>query len=162
MEKLYGLEIKWLSVTCFELKFGGITVVTDPYITECVGTDMTWEAIEKCDIICLTHAHWDHITDIPRLVEKFHPLIMCGEQTAMPLARWLDYTPSRIYPMYPNQELDFDDVKIKALYGRHTDLKKGFKDPKNFQRKYPPRVQFVRTSLGGKLIKLFVESFEDS
>ncbi len=126
MEKMYGLELRWLSVTCFEMKFGDITVVTDPYITECVGTDLTWEVIEKCDIICLSHTHWDHITDIPRLVDKFHPLIMCGEQTAMPLAKWLDYTPTRIYPMYPDQELDFDDVKIKALYGRHTDLKTGF------------------------------------
>lgn len=126
MEKLFGVEFRWLSVTCFEMKFGDLTVVTDPYITECVGTDLTWEAIEKCDIICLSHAHWDHITDIPRLVDKFHPLIMCGEQTALPLAKWLDYTSSRIYPMYPDQELDFGDVKIKALYGRHTDLKKGF------------------------------------
>ena len=30
--------------------------------------------------------------------------------------------------MYPNLELDFGDVKIKALYGRHTDLKSGFND----------------------------------
>ena len=121
-----AFELKWLSVTCFEMKFGGVTVVTDPYVTECVGTDLTWEAIENCDMICISHAHWDHITDIPRLVDKFHPLIMCGEQTAMPMAKWLDYTPSRIYPMYPNLELDFDEVKIKALYGRHTDLKEGY------------------------------------
>ena len=126
MKKGYGVDLKWLAVTCFEFHFGDTTVVTDPYITECVGTDLTWEAVEKCDIICLGHAHWDHITDIPRLVDKFHPLVLCGDQTAMPLAQWLNITPTRIYPMYPDLELDFDSVKIRALYGRHTDLKVGY------------------------------------
>lgn len=132
MEKKYGVDIKWLAVTCFEIRCQNTTVITDPYVTECVGTDLTWEAIEKCDMICLGHSHWDHITDIPRLVDKFHPLILCGDQTAMPLAKWLNDTPSRIYPMYPNLELDFDAIKIKALYGRHTDLKRGFNDLVNY------------------------------
>ena len=117
--KKYNVRLKWLAVSSFEMKFDGITVVTDPFITDCVGTDLTYEAVESCDIICLSHAHWDHITDIPKLCEKFKPRILCGDQTAMPLAKWLNYTPSLIYPMYPDTELDFDSVKIKALYGRH-------------------------------------------
>ena len=119
------IDIKWLAVTSFELRFGALTVVTDPYITECVGTDLTYEAVENCDLICLGHAHWDHITDIPRLCEKFKPRILCGDQTAMPLARWLNYNPSWIYPMYPDTELDFNSVKIRALYGRHKTLQNG-------------------------------------
>ena len=128
MNKKYGFSIKWLAVTSFEMRFNNLTVVTDPYITECVGTDVTWENVENCDIICLGHAHWDHITDIPRLIEKFQPKLLCGDQTAMPLAKWLNYTPSLIYPMYPDNELDFGDVKIRALYGRHTNLGQGFND----------------------------------
>lgn len=124
----YNIDIKWLAVTSFEIKFDGLTVVTDPYITECAGTDITYEAVENCDIICLGHAHWDHITDIPRLCEKFKPLVLCGDQTAMPLAKWLNYPSSLIYPMYPNLELDFDSVKIRALFGRHKKSKLGFND----------------------------------
>ncbi len=128
MNNAYGISIKWLAVSSFEIKCNGLSVVTDPYITECVGTDLTYEAVENCDLICLGHAHYDHITDIPRLVEKFQPRILCGDQTAMPLAKWLNYTPTNIYPMYPDTELDFGDVKIRALYGRHKDLKSGFND----------------------------------
>ena len=122
MMKEYGIDLKWLAVTSFEIRCGNTTVVTDPYITECVGTDLTWEAVEGCDIICLSHAHWDHITDIPRLISKFNPIVLCGDQTAMPLAMWLDYNPSCIYPMYPDTELDFNDVKIKA---QSKNVKKG-------------------------------------
>lgn len=128
MGRTYNVDIKWLAVTCFEIRCDGLTVVTDPFVTECVGTDLTWEAIENCDIITLGHAHWDHVTDIPRLAEKFKPKILCGEQTALPLAQWLNYNPTYIYPMSPNLELDFDKVKIRALYGRHKSLNRGFND----------------------------------
>ena len=119
-----GVRIKWLAVTSFEIEANGFTVVTDPYITECVGTDLDYTAVENCDAICLSHAHWDHITDIPRLCEKFKPIVLCGDKTALPLAKWIDYNPSFVYPMYPDTELDFGAMKIKALYGRHTNLKK--------------------------------------
>lgn len=128
MDRKFGFDIKWLAVTSFEIRFGETTVLTDPYITECVGTDIDYTAVENCNIICLSHAHWDHITDIPRLKEKFNPLILCGDKTAMPLAKWLNYNASLVYPMYPDTELDFGDVKIRALYGRHTNLKQGFND----------------------------------
>jgi len=128
MSGKFGVSIKWLAVTSFEIRCNNLTVVTDPYITECVGTDLTWETVENCDIICLSHAHWDHVTDIPRLIKKFQPIILCGDKTAMPLAGWLNYTPSYIYPIYPDTELDFGDVKIRGLYGRHTNLKQGFND----------------------------------
>lgn len=128
MENVYGVSIKWLAVTAFEIRCNDLTVVTDPYITACAGTELSWEDVENCDIICLGHAHWDHVTDIPKLVEKYRPKILCGDQTAMPLARWLNYTPTRIYPMYPDTELNFGDVKIRALYGRHSNLGRGFND----------------------------------
>lgn len=126
MEKKYGVSIKWLAITAFEMRCGNMTVVTDPCVTECPATDLTWEDVEVCDIICLSHTHWDHITDIPRLAKKFRPKILCGDQAAMPLVKWLDYNPSLMYPMYPNTELDFGAVKICALYGRHTDQGKDF------------------------------------
>ena len=77
MSNKFGVSIKWLSVSCFEIRCDGVTVVSDPFVTDCDNTDLTWEAIEKCDILCLTHAHFDHITDIPKLVEKYKPLLLC-------------------------------------------------------------------------------------
>lgn len=120
-----GFRLKWLAVSSFELEFGSTTVVSDPFITHCKGTDLTWEAVEKCSLITLSHSHWDHITDIPALMDKFDPRLLCGDQTMLPLAEWLDCRISRIYPMYPDTELDFGDVAVRALYGRHTELNLG-------------------------------------
>lgn len=127
-QRAYGIELKWLSVTCFEIKFDGTTVVTDPFITESVTTDLIWEAIDACDIITLSHTHWDHITDIPRLMGKFSPKLLAGELSTMPLAKWLDCNPTMLYPMSPNLELDFGDVKIRALFGRHSNLHRNYSE----------------------------------
>lgn len=126
-EKL-GVRIKWLSVACFEMDFGGATVVTDPFVTDSAGTALDWTAVEKCDYITLSHMHFDHITDIPMLIEKFDPLLLTGELGARDLCEWVNMDPSRLYPMTPDLELDFDTVKIRALFGRHVDLKKKFYD----------------------------------
>lgn len=120
----YGIELKWLSVTCFEMRFGGTTVVSDPFVTDNENSPLSAKDIEHCDIITLSHSHWDHITDIPELLERFRPLLLCGPMTALPLNDWLDYDPMLIYPMEHDLELDFGDVRIRALFGKHTDLKK--------------------------------------
>ena len=122
MSKKFDVRIKWLGCACFELDFGGLTVVNDPWITPNEATELTWEAVEKCDYITLTHGHFDHTLDIPKLLEKFDPYVLCGESTAIPLLKWTNMRAMRIYPMSPDLELDFDDVKIKALYGRHVPL----------------------------------------
>jgi len=133
----YGFEIKWLAVSSFELRFDGFTVVTDPYITESEHNDLTWESVEACDAICLSHAHWDHITDIPRLLEKFGPKILCGEMSALPMVRWLGCNPIHIYPMPVNAELDYGKVKIRAIYGHHGNLKNNWSDLMNRVKNNP-------------------------
>ena len=117
-----GLKIKWMGCACFEMDFGGFTVVNDPWITDNTATELTWKDIEQCDIITLTHSHFDHIMDIPDLLNKFSPKLLTGQLTALPMLKWTDICPMVLYPMNPGLELDFDAVKIKALFGRHTVL----------------------------------------
>ena len=89
-EKTFGLRLKWLGCACFEMDFGGVTVVNDPWITANPKTELTWEDVEKCDYITLTHGHYDHTLDIPALVKKFNSYLLCGENTAIPMMRFAD------------------------------------------------------------------------
>ena len=41
----YGIDIKWLAVTSFEIKFGDITVVSDPCIADSEGTELDYKAV---------------------------------------------------------------------------------------------------------------------
>jgi len=116
---MYNIRIKWLTITCFELDFGGYTVVTDPCIGASPLNDLTANDVERCDLITLSHCHWDHITDIPALMEKFPVPLLTGSLSAMPMLQWVDCDPTRVYPMDAGLELDFGPLKVKALFGRH-------------------------------------------
>ena len=116
---MYNIRIKWLTITCFELDFGGFTVVTDPCIGANARNSLTAEDVEHCDLITLSHCHWDHITDIPALMKKFPVPLLTGSLSAMPMLQWVDCDPTRVYPMDAGLELDFGKVKVKALFGRH-------------------------------------------
>ena len=115
-----GIRMKWLGCACFEIDLGGLTVVSDPWITPNKLNGVDWTAVEKCDLITLSHGHYDHTLDIPALVKKFDPFLLCGENTALPIARFAEINPMSVYPMNPGLELDFGAAKIKAVYGRHT------------------------------------------
>ena len=130
MSDKLGVRIKWLGCACFEMDFGALTVVNDPWITDNKKMDLTWENVEKCDIITLTHSHFDHITDIPDLIKKFDPILITGQMTAFPMLEYTDMSPMKMYPMNPGLELDFDAVKIKGYFGRHTTLGDSFTEVK--------------------------------
>lgn len=116
------IRMRWLTVASFEMQLGNTRVVTDPFITDSAATGLTWEDIDQCDVITVTHAHWDHVTDIPKLMQKFSPKVLMGELTLLPMARWLDCNVNYLYPMNPGVTLDLGDVKITGLYGHHTNL----------------------------------------
>lgn len=118
----YGIRIKWNTIACFELKFGDTVVLSDPCIGLSPGTDATYETVEQCDLVTVSHVHWDHITDLPAIAKKFDPLVLVGELSAMPLLRWMDYNPQKMYPVTPNVDLDFGDVSIRPLFGRHVNF----------------------------------------
>ena len=116
----YGIRVKWLSIASFEMDFGGTTVLSDPCITVNDYSPCTWESVENVDLFTLSHGHWDHVTDFPVLAEKFPDApILCGTLTAVPLMRWMNANPMRVFPMDANLELDFGGVKVKSIFGRH-------------------------------------------
>lgn len=116
----YRMKLKWLSVASYEIERDGHTIVTDPFITEAENTPCTWESVEHCDLMTLSHLHWDHITDIPRLCQKFNVPVLTGELSALSLCDWGNLVPQQVFPMESNLELDFDWVKARALFGRHV------------------------------------------
>ena len=113
------IRIRWLTIACFEVQIGDFSVVIDPCIGISPRAGFGAEVIEKADVILLSHGHWDHITDIKAVMDKFHCPVLCGELTAPALLRYLNCNPKDVYPVTPELELDFGGAKIRALFGRH-------------------------------------------
>jgi metallo-beta-lactamase class B len=85
-EKGFGFRLKWLGCACFEMDFGEGTFVNDPYITDNAATELTWEAVEKCDYITVTHAHFDHMDSVAALAHMTGAKTFIGKAD-LPLLR---------------------------------------------------------------------------
>lgn len=131
------LRLRWLTIACFEVEIGGFTIVIDPCIGASPAVDFGSEVIEKADLILLSHAHWDHITDIGAIMERFNCPLLCGELTAPAVLRMLNCNPRSVYPMTPNLELDFGGAKVRALFGRHTNQRATLSEQTEKTRKNP-------------------------
>lgn len=126
------MRIRWLSVASFEIESGDKNIITDPFISLNEQSPYSWKDIDKCDLIALSHSHYDHIGDIPQIMKKCNSVLVCGDKTAIPLARWCDISPMRFFPMPANLELDFGWVKVKALYGNHSKLDGNYSEVMQF------------------------------
>jgi L-ascorbate metabolism protein UlaG (beta-lactamase superfamily) len=64
-----AVDIRFLGQSCFELKAGGATVVTDPFLTGNPLAAASADEIEP-DAILLTHGHGDHLGDTVAIAKR--------------------------------------------------------------------------------------------
>jgi L-ascorbate metabolism protein UlaG (beta-lactamase superfamily) len=64
-----AVEIRFLGQSCFELKAGGATVLTDPFLTGNPKGAASADELEP-DVILLTHGHADHLGDTVDIAKR--------------------------------------------------------------------------------------------
>ena len=74
-------QFRWLATAGIELRVHGRIVLIDPFFSRfplwkmwfgrvCVDHDLVAVKIQSCDSVLVTHAHWDHIMDVPDVVHN--------------------------------------------------------------------------------------------
>jgi L-ascorbate metabolism protein UlaG (beta-lactamase superfamily) len=64
-----AVDIRFLGQACFELKAGGVTVLTDPFLTGNPLAAASADEVEA-DAILLTHGHGDHFGDTVDIAKR--------------------------------------------------------------------------------------------
>ena len=64
-----AVDIRFLGQSCFELKAGGATVLTDPFLTGNPKAAATADEMQP-DVILLTHGHADHLGDTVDIAKR--------------------------------------------------------------------------------------------
>jgi len=64
-----AVDIRFLGQACFELKSGGTTVLTDPFLTGNPLAAASADEVEA-DVILLTHGHGDHLGDTVDIAKR--------------------------------------------------------------------------------------------
>lgn len=114
-----GILIRWITYACFEIKLPEGTIVIDPYIGASKATPFDASIIEGADCILVSHTHYDHVTDIKYLVDKFNSQVYIGAISSLELLRYLDCQASNVMPVTPGYTFYECGGEILPLRGRH-------------------------------------------
>jgi L-ascorbate metabolism protein UlaG (beta-lactamase superfamily) len=80
------VEITWLGHGTYQIRLTtGEVIVIDPWIEGNPAYPQNYK-VKRCDIILVSHAHFDHIHDVLPLSKEFSPHIVAIWETA----RWLE------------------------------------------------------------------------
>lgn len=64
------MEIRWLGHSAFEIKIGGKTLITDPFISGNPKAGTTLDKLTKVDFVLVSHGHFDHVGDTVELCKR--------------------------------------------------------------------------------------------
>jgi L-ascorbate metabolism protein UlaG (beta-lactamase superfamily) len=80
------LEFTWIGHGTWQVKtVTGLSLLVDAYVQSNPAAPEHLRAIEKVDLVLLTHGHIDHVADIIEIAKRSNPSIICP----MELGKWL-------------------------------------------------------------------------
>lgn len=168
-----SIRLRWLGTACFEIRLpSGKTLVTDPYLDDSYTAPISSDEIAACDYVFITHGHFDHVTDVGKLAERFSPRIYCSQTTADALQRHQGVDPRLLKCIGVGDRIEEENLAATVLKGIHVDLSKlpkptvrasdvpvtdkpfPFEKMEEWMRNYPPgeQLNFVFAPRGGSRI----------
>jgi L-ascorbate metabolism protein UlaG (beta-lactamase superfamily) len=84
-----GTTITWFGHSCFEMTTpGGKTVILDPFY-ENPNSPRSHDAVDRCDVLLVTHGHFDHFGSALAIASRLQPAWPCIHELSLWLARQL-------------------------------------------------------------------------
>ncbi|MGW7367413.1 MBL fold metallo-hydrolase [Streptomyces sp. NPDC054841] len=129
--------LRWLGTTGWRIGIGGRTVLFDPYITRFstglfaakgsfdpatkLTTDqpLVREHTGRPEVVLVSHAHWDHINDVPYIARSTGARVI-GTETTYHVLRALGVDKAQISVVKGGEVLDFDGYTVEVVSGRHS------------------------------------------
>ncbi len=93
-----AVELTWLGVTGFSIKYRETTLLIDPYVSRATLVSLAFRRLRadigairrhvpKADFICVGHTHYDHVADVPAIVKRDNAVVFGSRSTSNLLAR---------------------------------------------------------------------------
>jgi L-ascorbate metabolism protein UlaG (beta-lactamase superfamily) len=124
-----SLSFRWLGAAGVELKAGGQVLALDPFFTRPslpklfhpINPDASLAAskLPVCQYVLVTHAHYDHLLDIPA-VQQHTGADAYGSPNTCQLLQLLDVPAPKLHVIHPGDRLDLGEFKVEVVAGRHS------------------------------------------
>jgi L-ascorbate metabolism protein UlaG (beta-lactamase superfamily) len=124
-----SLRFRWLGAAGLELTAGEHTLAIDPYFTRislrsacfgrvCPDSVLIAEKIERCDFVLITHAHFDHLMDVPDVVSNTGATAL-GSPNSCRLLSACGVPGDRIRGIRAGDALELGGLSVEVREARH-------------------------------------------
>jgi L-ascorbate metabolism protein UlaG (beta-lactamase superfamily) len=111
------MDLTYFGHSTFQLETKGTTLLFDPFFADNPHTDVTAEAFDP-DVLLLTHAHFDHFSDVEGVLAASDPLVISNFEITQYVNE--EYGHDAIQPLNEGGNVDFDWGRVESVHARHS------------------------------------------
>ena len=126
-----SLTFRWLGVAGIELRAGDQVLALDPFFTRpslwgmlkpvIPDPALAAEKLPRCDHVLVTHAHWDHLMDVPNVL-RHTGAVAYGSANTCQLLRLLGVPKSQVNEVRAGSRLSLGAFKVEVIEGQHSSI----------------------------------------
>jgi L-ascorbate metabolism protein UlaG (beta-lactamase superfamily) len=115
-----GVRVTWYGHSCFELVTpGGRTVLFDPFFAN-PNSPIGADAVERCDVLLVSHGHFDHFGDALAIASRLRPAWPCIHEMSLWLARQLPGGQDASIGMNKGGTVEAAGIKFTMVHADHS------------------------------------------
>jgi len=112
-------SITWLGHAAFRLELpDGRVILIDPWLAENPACPAALKKVPRCDMVLMTHGHFDHVGDVPALVKNFNPIIVGNYDLCTVMQKRCGG--GRFEGMNTGGTAEFDGVRVSLTRAYHS------------------------------------------
>jgi L-ascorbate metabolism protein UlaG (beta-lactamase superfamily) len=120
---------RWLGIAGIELNYHDQVLLIDPCLTR-IPFKRLWfgdlqpdhsllaKAISRAEHVLVTHAHYDHLLDVPELARMTGAQVF-GSENACQLCRLAGVPPAQVHQIRPGDRLNLGELTVKVILAQH-------------------------------------------
>ena len=110
----------WYGHSCYEVRTPGDKVILiDPWFKN-PRSPRTADSIERCDVLLVTHGHFDHMGEAVALASRLRPAWPCMHEMSLWLARRLPGGADAVIGMNKGGTVEVADLRITMVHADHS------------------------------------------
>jgi L-ascorbate metabolism protein UlaG (beta-lactamase superfamily) len=115
-----GTTITWYGHSCFRFDTaGGRAIVLDPYF-ENPNSPIKAEAVDRCDLLLVSHGHFDHFGDALAIKSRLRPVWPCIHELSLWLPRRLPAGDEGVIGMNKGGTVEAAGIRVTMVGADHS------------------------------------------